>query len=571
MFSPRACLLAALTLAASASFVSTSWADDAAGKVSPLDEWSVREGYSLAVAARGFVLPTSVVAVPAPGSAPTSPRFFVAELRGKIKTIAKDGSVSELTAIPTFLPNAEWPDYAGEAGLGSLCLDPAHGYLFATYAYRDGGGVLRNGISRFSLQPETFEGKLGDAKNYSESLAKTPGAFSHQIGSCVVSGDSLIISIGDGGNPAKSHDLETPLGKIIRLTLDGAPYPENPFFAAGGFRASVFAYGLRNTFGLALVGGRLFAAENGIELDRFEEIRPGVDHGWDGTDASITMNALSVFSPTIGPAHVAHAAPDNKVFEPTPVDRFLIAASNAKQGPGVVNVSLDMKQNVVIEAPRYFVRYDGNANGQGVTGIALTDDGLYFAPLLPVGESGVVLVTRFEPAKKHTSIIGQKQGDPLVKRACLGCHLLNGVGGNVGPALDFNSVYTRTETKVLDPSYAKIVERLDAMTEESMVLGRKARHEVLDAPRDTKVRTWVINRIMNPKFDMPDAQMPALGIERQEAEQIADRLIGSPPRSKTSEVLHSGRFLAGIAGGFAFASLGFGLVFLVVRRRRKVG
>ena len=569
MLPPRAHLLTTLITAAAITFVGNAWAGDDAPKGKPLDEWSVRDGYSLSVAARGFELPTEVTAVPTPGAAPTSPRFFVAELRGKIKAIAKDGSVSDLTAISTFLPKAEWPDYAGEAGLGSLCLDPAHGYLFATYAYRDGGGVLRNGIARFTLQPGSFEGKPSDPQNYSEPLAKTPGAFSHQIGSCVVSGDSVFISIGDGGNPAKSHDLDTPLGKIIRLTLDGAPYPQNPFFSGGGFRASVHAYGLRNTFGLSLVDGRLFAAENGIEIDRFEELRAGADHGWDGTDASITMNALAVFSPTIGPAHVVHSAPDSKVFEPSTTDRFLIAASNAKQGPGIVNVSFDMKQNVVVDTPRYFVHYDGNAEGQGVAGISLTDDGLYFAPLLPVGESGVVLVTRYEPAKQHTSIIGKKAGDPLGKRACLGCHSLNGVGGRVGPPLDFNSVITRTETKVLDPSYRKIVEGLDAMTEEALVLGRAGRHEVLDAPTELKVRTWVINRIMNPKFDMPDAQMPMLGIDRKEAEQIADRLIGSPPRSKTGEILHSGRFLAGFGGGFALASLCSSLLIVLVLRRRK--
>jgi glucose/sorbosone dehydrogenase len=568
MLSPRACLLTALTIAASISHVGEVWAGDAS-KGNPLDEWSVRDGYSLSVAARGFELPTEVTAIKTPGSAPSSPRFFVAELRGKIKAIANDGTVSDLTTISTFLPKAEWPDYAGEAGLGSLCLDPAHGYLFATYAYRDPGGVLRNGIARFSLQPGTFEGKPSDPRNYSEPLAKTPGAFSHQIGSCIVDTDSVLISIGDGGNPAKSHDLDTPLGKIIRLTLDGAPYPQNPFYSAGGFRASVYAYGLRNTFGLSLVAGRLFAAENGIEIDRFEELRAGADHGWDGSDPSITMNALAIFSPTVGPAHLVHAEPVNKVFEPSTADRFLIAASNGKQGPGVINVSLDLKQNVVVETPRYFVHYDGDAEGQGIAGIALTDDGLYFAPLLPVGESGVVFVTRYDPPKQHTSIIGKKAGDPLAKRACLGCHSLNGVGGRVGPPLDYNSVYTRTETKVLDPSYAKIVEGLDKMTEEAVVIGHQGRHEVLDAPRDLKVRTWVINRIMNPKFDMPDAQMPTLGIERKEAEQIADRLIGSPPRSKTSEVLHSGRFLAGFAGGAALSAGCCGILLLFVLRRRK--
>ncbi len=43
--------------------------------------------------------------------------------------------------------------------MAGICLDPDHGYVFVTYAYRDEAGILRNGISRFSAQPLTFAGK----------------------------------------------------------------------------------------------------------------------------------------------------------------------------------------------------------------------------------------------------------------------------------------------------------------------------------------------------------------------------------------------------------------------------
>src|SRR4029453_11585519 len=104
---------------------------------------------------------------------------------------------------------------------------------------------------------------------------------------------------GGGGDPAASRSLDRMLGKLIRLTLDGQPYPGNPFFSSGGKAAAVYAYGLRNPFGITIVDGHVFAAENGVKIDRFLELRPGMDYQWDGTDGSIAANAIAVFAPSI--------------------------------------------------------------------------------------------------------------------------------------------------------------------------------------------------------------------------------------------------------------------------------
>ncbi len=75
--------------------------------------WAVEEGYSLHVLARGFSLPTSLAAVPKPGAEPGAPKLFVTELRGVIKVIANDNSVSEFARIATFSPKKDWPDLGG--------------------------------------------------------------------------------------------------------------------------------------------------------------------------------------------------------------------------------------------------------------------------------------------------------------------------------------------------------------------------------------------------------------------------------------------------------------------------
>jgi glucose/arabinose dehydrogenase len=80
-------------------------------------------------------------------------------------------------------------------------------------------------------------------------------------------------------------------GVILRLNDDGTPPSDNPFFAAGAAIGGevgeniqkVFAYGLRNTFGMDFdpASGELWLEQNGddsfTEIDRVE---PGMNGGW---------------------------------------------------------------------------------------------------------------------------------------------------------------------------------------------------------------------------------------------------------------------------------------------------
>jgi Glucose / Sorbosone dehydrogenase len=550
-------LVSTLSLSALLGASAVPWA--LAAPKSELDEhWAVEEGYSLRVLARGFSLPTSLAAVPQTSAEPGAPKLFVAQLRGTVKVIANDDSVSEFARIATFTPKRDWPDLEGEAGMAGICLDPDHGYVFVTYAYRDASGILRNGISRLRAQPHTFAGKVQEQRDIGGFLAGEASALSHQIGNCVVRGGFLYVSIGDGGNPELSGNVESSLGKVLRLTLDGEPAPGNPFASGAALAPRVFALGLRNPFGIAFAGERLFAAENGVALDRFLELGIGRNYHWNGTDASIATNAAAIFVPTIGPAQMVHVAPGTDGLRPSEHARFLIAASNGEKGvAGVVVVDYSLSQSSVLSAPRHLVRRDGEQWGVGVTGVALTRDGICFVPILPVDGSGVVLVARYRPAAAHGNVIGKSfKGNLLVANGCLGCHSLAGKGGRVGPDLDYGSLRTRIETRVLNARYAEQVARLDAIKDATVAAGRNARHEVLAADKDVRVRVWLINRLMNPKFDEPDAQMPNLNLTREKAEALASDLLGPRGPGKLLTPVSEKWFLLGaLAGAFAVALL----------------
>lgn len=538
--------------------------------------WAVDDGYSLGVLAAGFSLPTSLAGVPAPGAQPGAPKLFVTELRGTIKVVANDNSVTEFDRIPTLAPKREWPDWEGEAGMAGICLAPEQGYVFVTYAYRDDSGILRNGITRLRAQPHTLAGKVQERRDIGGFLAAEPSALSHQIGNCVVHGGFLYVAIGDAGHPALSTKVESPLGKVLRLTLDGDPAPGNPFPGAAGVGPRVYTFGLRNPFGLAFAGERLFAAENGISLDRFIELGPGRNLNWNGSDASIATNAAAVFVPTIGPAQMVHAPPRAAGLSPSEHDRFLIAASNGTQGPGVVVVDYALQSNMVAAAPRYLARYLGRETGMAVAGVSMVREGVAFVPILPVAGTGVVLVARYAPAAEHATTIAKSVRNLLAANNCMGCHSRDGVGGQVGPSLDRNSLMTRVETRVLNASYAQQLARLDAINDPEVAKGRKARRKVLDTAPDQRARAWIVERLLHPKFDQLDAQMPDLGLDRATAEALALELAGpSGWQQKVLALLVERRFQQGVlAGGAAVGALavvslvGIGLRRRLRRRRR---
>jgi hypothetical protein len=70
---------------------------------------------------------------------------------------------------------------------------------------------------------------------------------------------------------------------IFRVDENGAAPADNPFFALGGSLQKVFAYGIRNSFGLGFdpLTGDLWDTENGPgSFDEVNRVVPGMNSGW---------------------------------------------------------------------------------------------------------------------------------------------------------------------------------------------------------------------------------------------------------------------------------------------------
>ena len=97
---------------------------------------------------------------------------------------------------------------------------------------------------------------------------------------------NLVFSTGERSDPVtrpQAQELNSALGKVIRITKDGQPAPGNPFVGQSGARAELYSYGHRNVQGLAFhpETGDLWENEFGPQGgDELNLIQPGKNYGW---------------------------------------------------------------------------------------------------------------------------------------------------------------------------------------------------------------------------------------------------------------------------------------------------
>jgi glucose/arabinose dehydrogenase len=137
------------------------------------------------------------------------------------------------------------------------------------------------------------KGKLSkDEKNMQDVVViyrATPAHKStlHYGGRILIDKDgNLVISTGERSDietRPQAQQLNSGLGKIVRITKDGKPAAGNPFSSNSSARPEIYSYGHRNVQGLAFnpATGDLweheFGPRGGDELNR---IQAGKNYGW---------------------------------------------------------------------------------------------------------------------------------------------------------------------------------------------------------------------------------------------------------------------------------------------------
>jgi glucose/arabinose dehydrogenase len=85
------------------------------------------------------------------------------------------------------------------------------------------------------------------------------------------------------GKALLAQDVDSHIGKLLRLNDDGTVPADNPFVGKPGHKPEIYSMGHRNQQGLAIHpgNGRVYATEHGVQGgDELNLIEPGANYGW---------------------------------------------------------------------------------------------------------------------------------------------------------------------------------------------------------------------------------------------------------------------------------------------------
>lgn len=231
--------------------------------------------YAVEVVASGLSRPWAVE--PLQGG-----RFLVTEKGGTLRIVGADGKLSQPVAgVPAVDP-------AGQGGLLDVALGPQFyndGMIYWSYAEpREGGNgttVARGRLVETAGAAPRLENVQvilrtnptydGD-KHYGSRLAFAPDG-------------KLFVTMGERSDMVtrpQAQQLNSHLGKVLRINADGSAPQDNPFVNRAGALPEIWSYGHRNIQSAAFDSfGRLWEVEHGPKGgDELNRPEPGKNYGW---------------------------------------------------------------------------------------------------------------------------------------------------------------------------------------------------------------------------------------------------------------------------------------------------
>lgn len=205
-------------------------------------------------------------------------RLLVTEKPGRLYVVTQDGRKSAVTGVPTVA-------YGGQGGLGDVVLHPefaTNSVVYMSYAEAGTGDTRGAAVVRATLVLEDDGGRLDNRLVVWRQIPKVTGRghYGHRI---AFSDDGyLYITSGERQKFDPAQDMQSNLGKIVRLHDDGTIPEDNPFQADGGIAAQVWTLGHRNPLGIAFDNdGRLWAHEMGPQHgDELNLVVAGRNYGY---------------------------------------------------------------------------------------------------------------------------------------------------------------------------------------------------------------------------------------------------------------------------------------------------
>jgi glucose/arabinose dehydrogenase len=253
-------------------------------------------------------------------------RMLITEKPGALWLVTQQGAKTPVSNVPEALAG-------GQGGMLGVFISPHYAKdhnIYLTYAEPGDGGSslalaraqLKIGQDSASLEGLNViwrDGERGQGGQFGAQVAFSPD------------GRFLYLTSGDRQRMTPAQDPNQPLGKILRLTLDGKPAPGNPMAGKTGAAtvpvidpprdteaaktapvvrtytfpgpnltpAETWTMGHRTPYGLAFApDGRLWEVEHGPRGgDELNLIEPGKNYGWPLVSYAVNYDGVPIPSP----------------------------------------------------------------------------------------------------------------------------------------------------------------------------------------------------------------------------------------------------------------------------------
>ncbi len=215
-------------------------------------------------------------------------RMLVTEKKGNMYVVSQDGTRSRAIGG---MPDVA---YGGQGGLGDVAVHPDfadNGVIYISYAESGAGDTRGAAVARAVLNDPDNRPSLSGFdvvwRQYPKLVGR--GHYGHRI---LFDDDGyMYISSGDRQKFTPAQDMQSNVGKIVRLNDDGSVpddnpfvdyYSDDPFVDDEGVYPEIWSMGHRNPLGIAFdLDGQLWDIEmgpaGGDELNRVER---GANYGY---------------------------------------------------------------------------------------------------------------------------------------------------------------------------------------------------------------------------------------------------------------------------------------------------
>jgi aldose sugar dehydrogenase len=221
--------------------------------------------------ARGLDHPWAVAFLP-------QGRFLVTERPGRMRIVEADGKLGPpLAGLPPLVAT-------GQGGLLDVVLDsgfPQNRTLYFCFSEPGPGGTNSTALARARLPAD--DSRLEDVKVIFSQKPKV--ASGHHFGCRIVEArdGNLFLTMGDRfSRKEDAQKLDSHIGKVVRITKDGAPAAGNPFAGRAEALPEIWSFGHRNMQGATLSpDGVLWTHEHGPQGgDEVNLPQGGRNYGW---------------------------------------------------------------------------------------------------------------------------------------------------------------------------------------------------------------------------------------------------------------------------------------------------